>query len=66
MFKESYNTDAGSIAVANPTLHPQMIAALQSARAYAVNSRDGLDLHLSPELSTTLKQKWPSSSDVAK
>ena len=63
---EPTTIDAGNIAVANPTLHPQMIAALQSAKAYAVNSRDGLDLHLSPELSTTLKQKWPSSSDVAK
>jgi myo-inositol-1(or 4)-monophosphatase len=58
--------DSGDLAVANPQLHPQMIAALQSANDHAVNSRESLDNHLSAELGRELKQKWPSNYDDAK
>ena len=58
--------DSGDLAVANSQLHPQMIAALQSAQDHVANSRDALDNHLSPELAQELKQKWPSTYDDAK
>jgi myo-inositol-1(or 4)-monophosphatase len=57
---------AGNLAVANPVLHPQMVAALQSVKNYAVNSRDGLHDFLSPELGRVLTQKWSSNSGDAK
>ena len=63
---QSTSIDSGNLAVANPQLHPQMVAALQSAKEHLVNSRDGLEKHLSLDLARTLKRKWPSNSDGAK